>query len=116
MPSGHRARLITILAATALLIAIGLIWGWQKMSDRSRVYSVMLDTTRSLPGSVIVTLVHDGRVHGRQQYNAASGAAFRLTPGQYEIYINDRYTGRVLRVPDDASVVTGIPVPRSAMN
>lgn len=108
---GPRARVA--LAATGLLIVAGAIWGWQQMSDRSRAYSVMLDATRSLSGSVTVTLVREGRVHGRQEYDAASGAAFRLTPGQYEIYVNDLYTGRVLRVPDDASEVTGVPVPSS---
>ena len=42
---------------------------------------------------------------------AAVGVTFSLPPGLYEVYVNDRYTGRELRVPDDPTEVDDIPVP-----
>ena len=39
------------------------------------------------------------------------GAIVDLAPGAFEVYVNGRYTGRVVRVPEDEPEVTNIPLP-----
>ena len=62
---------------------------------------------------VTFTLVRDGGVVERVDARSGQPTPVDLAPGSYEIFVNDRYTGRVIHVPDDPRTVSGIPVPTS---
>jgi hypothetical protein len=100
-------------AGVVLLVAAALL-GWSFLADRPQPYVLMLAGGDPLPREVTVTLYQDGQPVDEKRYEPGEGATFRLRPGRYEVMVNDRYTGRVVRVPDDPSPVEGIPLPPAA--
>jgi len=114
-PSRLRGPLAWGLGAAGLLllVAAGLL-GWHFLGDRPQAYVLKLDQAASVPAEVTVTLYSEGRPVDERRYDPAEGVTFRLRPGRYEVMVNDRYTGRVVRVPADPSPVEGIPVPPAA--
>ena len=100
-----------VLAAAGLLIVLGLFFAWQHFSTGARTYQLTLSDTHPLPDRATLTLVRNGEVFDRRPYEAGRATTVDLPPGRYEVYVNDRYTGRVVRVPEDAREVNGIPVP-----
>ena len=78
-------------------------------SDRPRTYQLRLAGPPATPARI--ELFGDGRLHGPKIYNGDAAVAFDLRPGDYEIFVNERYTGMVIHVPADDSDVEGIPLP-----
>lgn len=97
-------------AVVVVLLAVGGFFGWRWYSGRPQQYRVVLAAGETAPAELSVTLVKDGVVFGSVPY-AEGGVAFALPDGRYEVFVNDRYTGAVIRVPEDTSPIEGIPVP-----
>ena len=97
-------------AGLVLLVAAALV-GWRFLGDRPQPYLLMLEGGTTAPAEVTVTLYQEGQPVDERRCDPAEGVTFRLRPGRYEVMVNDRYTGRVVHVPDDPSPVEGIPVP-----
>jgi hypothetical protein len=57
-------------------------------------------------------LVQEGNIFAQEPYRAGQPATFELPSGRYEVYVNGRFTGTVIQVPDDPPQVSGIPFPR----
>jgi hypothetical protein len=98
-------------AAAGVLLIVSLLLAWQWYSNRAREYRLVLAETPALSQSVTISLVREGRVAEQSAYEPGGPVVVRLSPGEYEIYVNGRYTGRVVRVPTDSQDVTDIPVP-----
>jgi len=66
----------------------------------------------SAPGEAVeIWLVRNGRIIDKGRYGSGvPSLSFELEEGRYEVFVNERYTGRVVRVPDDPREVTGIPI------
>jgi len=109
-PLGRPAVRI-VLAGLAVVLLAGAVWFWRSRSGGPTDYLLRLDPAHQAAGPITLALVRDGRVEDRQTYDPASGATFRLAPGEYEVFVNDRYTGRTIRAPTDPREVTMIPVP-----
>lgn len=61
--------------------------------------------------AVEIWLVRNGRIIEKRRFGVGDSAlSFSLEEGRYEVYVNERYTGRVVQVPDDPREVTGIPI------
>jgi hypothetical protein len=111
-PSRLRGPLAWGLGAAGLILLVAAaLLGWSLLGDRPQSYVLQLEGGPSLPEEVTVTLYSEGKPVEERRVNPTEGVTFRLRPGRYEVMVNDRYTGRVLRVPEDPSPVEGIPVP-----
>ena len=99
------------VAAAGVILIVSLLFAWQWYSNRAREYRLVLAETPTLSQDVTISLVREGRVAEQSSYEPGGPVVVRLSPGEYEIYVNGRYTGRVVRVPADSQDVTDIPVP-----
>lgn len=101
-----------VIGGAALLVLAGAYFVMGRAGARARTYHLRLDADPPQP--VSIWIVRDGRIVARGEYRGgAEGARFELAPGRYEIFVDERYTGRVLRVPEEAGEVTGIPLPHA---
>ena len=98
--------------ALAVMMAAALAGGlayWSGQRNRPQAYTLKLDGRPQQP--VSVWLVRDGRIVERTEYaEEEERVTFNLRPGRYEVFVDRRYTGRVIRVPGDREV-SGIPCP-----
>ncbi len=100
-------RVALAVAATAAL-AGGLAY-WSGRLNRPQAYTLKLDGRPQQP--VSVWLVRDGRIVERAEYaEEEERVTFNLRPGHYGVFVDRRYTGRVIQVPGDREV-SGIPCP-----
>jgi hypothetical protein len=95
------------LVALAVVILVGAVFGWQRWTRRAHEYR--LELAPGDPMSVQLLLVgEDGDVE--VEALPGSSTSVSLKPGHWELFVNGRYTGRVIRVPEDPAEVEGIPV------
>jgi hypothetical protein len=105
-------RLEFRLAIAALLVAafFAAAFAARTFLNQPQTYVFRLDSEPA--GEVDIWLVRNGRIIDRGRFDGGDPAiSFRLEKGLYEVFVNERYTGRVVRVPDDPKEVTGIPIP-----
>lgn len=94
---------LLVLALLAGAFAARSLW------NKPQTYVFELDSEPA--EAVEIWLVRNGRIIEKQQYGAGDPAvSFSLEEGRYEVFVNERYTGRVVLVPDDPREVTGIPI------
>jgi hypothetical protein len=94
---------LLILALLAGAFAARSLW------NKPQTYVFELDSEPD--EAVEIWLVRNGRIIEKRQYGAGDPAlSFSLEEGRYEVFVNERYTGRVVLVPDDPREVTGIPI------
>lgn len=113
----HRTRrLLRVAAAAALFVvlavAIALI---RTAGPGTKSYTLRFagpETGDALAGSV--ALYRDGALFAETPFVPGTPVEVRLPDGRFEIYVNDRYTGRAIRVPGDAERVDDIPIPPDA--
>jgi hypothetical protein len=99
---------VTLAAMVAAALAGGLAY-WSGQRNRPQAYTLKLDGRPQQP--VSVWLVRDGRIVERTEYaEEEERVTFNLRPGRYEVFVDRRYTGRVIQVPGDREV-SGIPCP-----
>ncbi|MBI1950079.1 MAG: hypothetical protein HYS34_01795 [Acidobacteria bacterium] len=99
---------IALAVAASAVLAGGLAY-WSGRRDLPQAYTLKLDGRPQQP--VSVWLVRDGRIVEKAEYaKEAEGVTFDLRPGRFEVFVDRRYTGRVIRVPGDREV-SGIPCP-----
>jgi hypothetical protein len=104
-----RLPLRIALAVVGLVLVIGAVFVWRWLPNRALPYS--LEVAAPDAQAVVFTLVRDGSVVERVESRPGGATTVDLAPGTYEVFVNDRYTGRVIRVPEDPRAVTAIPVP-----
>ena len=92
------------------VLSLGFVAGRSWWSNRPKEYRLTLSDAGGESRSFEIKLVGPDQPLV-QDHDPVGGAAFSLPPGRYEIYVNDRYTGRELRAPDDPTEVGDIPVP-----
>jgi hypothetical protein len=112
LPKVGRVQLFAGLAALAVIILIGGFLIWRSMSEDTHTYELSLTGTDRAAGEVPVMLVQDGTIVEQNTSREGRPVTFDLTSGRYEVFVDGRYTGIVIRVPDDPPQVTGIPYPR----
>lgn len=96
-------------AAAGIVVIVGLIWASQWFGDRPHAYQ--LELAGEGPQAVTITLVRDGTVVGDAlESRPGQSTTVRLKPGSYQVFVNERYTGRVIHAPDPPFEVTDIPV------
>ena len=106
---GSRPWVKMALAAAALGVLAGVPATLRYLWNRPQTCLVKLEAPPPRP--VRVWVVRDGRIVGDEEYGATDdGLRFRLPPGRYEVFVNERYTGRVIRIPGETEV-TGVPLP-----
>lgn len=101
------------IAAGVLFAAIlaGGWFGWQTMRNDATNVSFQFE---SAAGSTNVKfiLVRGGEIVKELNVAPQDGVDVSLSAGRYEIFIDGRYTGRVVRVPQDVKSIEPIKVPR----
>ena len=100
------------LGVLAVVVLAGAFFVWQSFSEDTHAYQFTLMADENAVGEATVMLVQNGEIFAQESYPAGQTAGFELPAGRYEIFVNGRYTGTVIEVPDDPPQVTGIPVPR----
>lgn len=98
------------IGATALALVAAAFLAWRWSAARPKDYFLKLEPEPA--GSVTIALVNEeGEVLDSKPYRdeGGEGVRFALPPGRYEVYVDDRYTGRVIRAGEDPTRVTGIP-------
>ena len=100
------------LGALAVVVLLGALFVWHSFSEDTHRYELTLMADETVVGETTLMLVQDGEVFAQESYRAGQPAGFELPAGRYEVYVNGRYTGTVIEVPDDPPQVTGIPFPR----
>ncbi len=109
-----RPRVRIGIAAGLLLAGAGARYFVQRPTDENRPRPVEITLAGEAGGPVTVTLynVSDGAGMPPRSGRATAGTPVRfdLAPGRYDVYVEERYTGRSIRVPGD-TVVAGIPIP-----
>lgn len=99
---------VALAVAAAAALAGGLAY-WSGRRNLPQAYTLKLDGRPRQP--VSVWLVRDGRIVEKAEYaEEEEEVTFDLRPGRYEVFVDRRYTGRVIRVPGDREV-SGIPCP-----
>ena len=98
------------VAVTVLGLLAAVPFTLLRLRDRPQSIRLKLDAPPAK--AVTIWLVRDGRIEGNKEYGSADeGISFTLRPGQYDVFVNEHYTGRVVRIPDDKEV-GDIPLPR----
>jgi hypothetical protein len=92
------------------VLSFGFVLGRSWWSNRPKEYHLSLSESAPASRSFEIKLVGPDQPRV-QDCDPVGGATFSLPPGHYEVYVNDRYTGRELRVPDDPTEVVDIPIP-----
>jgi hypothetical protein len=92
------------------VLSLGFILGRPWWSNRPKEYHLTLSEGAPSARSFEIKLVGPDQPLVRD-CDPTAGTTFSLPPGHYEVFVNDRYTGRVVRVPDDPTEVGDIPVP-----
>jgi hypothetical protein len=64
---------------------------------------------RPEPPAVVSVVLVDGAELTEREY-APGGVTFSLAPGRYEVFVGDRYTGRILDVPGQQEPLV-VPLP-----
>ena len=103
---------IEVRIGIAALLIIALLGGsFYARSQWNRPQTYMFELDSEPPEEVEIWLVRNGEIVDQRTYSAGGPAlSFRLEEGRYEVFVNQRYTGRVVQVPDDPREVTGIPI------
>jgi len=57
-------------------------------------------------------LVRGGEIVAERSVSPGQSVDISLPAGRFEVFVNDRYTGRVVRVPQDVGSIDPIPVPQ----
>ena len=63
-------------------------------------------------GKVKLVLVRGGEIVEQRSVAPGQSVDISLPAGRFEVFVNDRYTGRVVRVPQDVGSIDPIPVPQ----
>jgi hypothetical protein len=100
------------LGVLVVVVLAGAFFVWQSLSENTHAYELTLMADESAVGDATLMLVQNGEIIAQGSYGAGQTAEFELPAGRYEVFVNGRYTGTVIQVPDDPPQVTGIPVPR----
>ncbi len=98
------AVLLTVVLGAGVVALRGL------GTDTTKVTFVLEATTDV--DTVNLVLVRDGEVVAERHAQPGQSVDFSLPAGRFEVFVNDRYTGRVVRVPQDIDSMDPIPVPR----
>jgi hypothetical protein len=99
------------LAAAGVLVVAGGLFGWRYFSNPDRPQTFHLRLSGTEQQSAVVRLAREGRfIEGSRQAKGNDVVEFALEPGRYEVFVNDRYTGRIIQVPGPAEV-GDVPVP-----
>lgn len=99
-------RIALVVVPAAALAATYFGYRWAAASPAT--YTFVLDPPPQ--DAVTLSLFHDGQSLDRE-YTGPGGVSLNLPPGRYEVFVNGRFTGRVVRVPEDGKDVKGIPLP-----
>jgi hypothetical protein len=95
--------------AISIVLIVGLFWASQWIRNRPHAYQ--LELAGDDPQAVTITLVRDGTVVGDTlECRPGQPTTVRLKPGSYQVFVNERYTGRVIHAPDPPFEVIDIPV------
>lgn len=105
------SRIEARIGIAALLVIALLAGSFYARSQWNRPQTYMFELDSEPSEAVEIWLVRNGEIVDQRTYSAGDPAlAFRLEEGHYEVFVNKRYTGRVVQVPDDPREVTGIPI------
>ena len=100
------------MAALAVVLVLAAWLAWRSMAGSTQEYRLSVRDVQALDDEVTLTLVRDGGVFEERPYREGESALFDLPHGRYEVFVNGKFTGSVIRVPDDAPEVNDIPLPR----
>jgi hypothetical protein len=97
------------LAGLLVIALLGGAFAARSLWNKPQTYLFELE---SAPDEAVeLWLVKNGRIIEKRRYGAGDPAiSLSLEEGRYEVFVNERYTGRVVQVPDDPREVTGIPI------
>lgn len=99
------------LAALAVVLLLAAWLAWRSMAGSTHEYRLSVRDVQA-DDAATLTLVRDGGVFEERPYREGESALFDLPRGRYEVFVNGKFTGSVIRVPDDAPEVNDIPLPR----
>jgi hypothetical protein len=112
LPKFSGTTLYAGLGALAVVVLLGAFFVWQSFSEDTHPYQLTLMADEAIAGEATLMLVQEGNIFAQEPYRAGQPATFELPSGRYEVYVNGRFTGTVIQVPDDPPQVSGIPFPR----
>ena len=100
-----------IIAAVLITAMVAYVYVPKYLAQREKVYRLAFDG--DVTGAVEVSFVTRGEVRETRQFDPGSEPPLEveLPPGRYEIYIDGRYTGRIIRAPDDPTEISSVPLP-----
>jgi hypothetical protein len=107
----NRPLVRVAIAAVGVLLLVTSLFAWQWYTSRTREYRLTFSGIPASAEHITISLVRAGKIAEQDAFDPGQPAIVRLSPGEYEIYVNGRYTGRVVRVPGDPQDVTEIPFP-----
>jgi hypothetical protein len=98
-------------AAAGVVVVAGGLFAWRLLSNPNRPQTFHLKLAGAEQQSVSVRLASEGKfVQEREGVKGNGTVEFALAPGRYEVFVNEKYTGRVIQVPGPTEV-DGVPVP-----
>jgi hypothetical protein len=105
---GPRGKIVAAVLFVAILAAG--VFGIRTMSSGNTTASFPFELAEGVD-TVKFVLVHEGEIFAERSVSGGS-VDLSLPAGRFEVFVNDRYTGRVVRMPQDAGSIEPIKVPR----
>jgi len=105
---GPRGKIVAAVAF--VLILAGAVVGIRSMHGGDATASFQFEVAEGV-GDVKFVLVRGGEIYVERSISGGS-VDLSLPAGRFEVFVNDRYTGRVVRMPQDAGSIEPIEVPR----
>jgi hypothetical protein len=106
-----RSRLPLRIGVSAMAVVLVVAVVWVAYWLRNRPHSYRLELAGDGAGTATILLVRDGTAVAESfESRPGEAVAVRLAPGSYRVFVNERYTGRVIHAPDPPFEVTDIPV------
>jgi hypothetical protein len=105
---GPRGAVVAAVLFVAILV--GAVFGIRAMRGGNTTAAIPFELADGV-GTVKFVLVHDGEIFAERSVSGGT-VELSLPAGRFEVFVNDRYTGRVIRMPQDAGSIEPIEVPR----
>lgn len=103
-----------LVVLAVVVLGSGALFTWSRAGAGSRTYRFSTVGSRPDGAPVSLSLARGGRIVARGSLSAGDVLELDLGPGRYAVFVDGRFSGRVVVAPDDPPAVDDVPDPAGA--